>query len=79
MNPVRELVAKLGGILKTADHYGVSKTLIGKCCVSGEVYSLELALAMAADAVPTPAGPGVHTQALRLRWLESVSPQRRAA
>jgi len=72
MNPVRELIGKLGGIIKAADRYGVSKTLIGKCCVDGEVYSLELALAMARDAAP-------RGEVARLRWLESVSPKRRAA
>jgi hypothetical protein len=71
MNPIRTLVAQLGGIVKTAERYGVGKSLIGACCQSGHVYSLELALAMAAD---------VHaTDAARLAWLESVSPKRRAA
>jgi len=67
MNPVRKLVAKLGGIVVSAEHFGVSKSLIGKACITGKVHALNVALAMANEARP---GDSLG----QLAWCESVSP-----
>ena len=67
MNPIRDLVARLGGIITTAEHFGVSKSLIGKACVTGKVHALNVALAMAGEARP---GDSLG----QFAWCESVAP-----